>query len=171
MKQIHSVTIGCLSMMAVLAGCDNSKTNNGSEPVQQEKLAQEPVMGLGKPIAEHFTGTAWLQPLTSQPGYDCSVYNVTFAPGTRNYWHAHVVGQILLCTEGVGYYQEKGKPAQRLTSGDVVNIPAHTVHWHGAAPDSRFTHIGITPKMSENSTEWAGEVTDEEYREAVKADQ
>lgn len=129
---------------------------------------ENPVMGLGEPVSSNFTGEAWLKMLSSQPEYDCNVYNVTFAPGTRNNWHSHAVGQILLCTEGVGYYQEKGKPAQRLTVGDVVNIPANTVHWHGAAPDSRFTHIGITPKVSENSAEWAGVVTDQEYAEAVK---
>lgn len=92
----------------------------------------------------------------------------TTCPGARNNWHSHTVGQILLCTEGIGYYQEKGKPAQRLKPGAVVNIPAHTLHWHGAAPDSRFTHIGITPKVSENATEWGGEVTEEEYKDAIK---
>lgn len=128
---------------------------------------QEPVFGLGEPISANFTGEAWLQMLSAQTEYDCSIYYVTFAPGTRNYWHSHTVGQILLCTEGIGYYQESGKPAQRLHPGDVVNIPANVAHWHGAAPDSRFTHIGITPKASENTAEWLGEVTDEEYKEAV----
>lgn len=130
--------------------------------------SKEPVMGLGEPISANFTGEAWLKMLSAQPEYDCSIYNVTFAPGTRNNWHSHAVGQILLCTEGIGYYQEKGKLARRLEVGDVVNIPANTIHWHGAAPDSRFTHIGITPKVSENSAEWLSEVTENEYAEAVK---
>lgn len=50
----------------------------------------------------------------------------------------------------------------------VVNIPAGTIHWHGAAPDSRFTHIGITPEASRNQVEWLGEVTDEEYNRATE---
>lgn len=129
---------------------------------------QEPVLGLGKAISEHFTGKAWLNMLSSQAGYDCNIYNVTFAPSARNFWHTHGKGQILLCTEGEGYYQEKGKPAQRLVSGDVVNIPPDILHWHGAAPERSFTHIGITPMVSVNDVEWGREVTGEEYDQAVR---
>lgn len=150
-----------------LASCSNN-SNQSDKTMENPKEVKEPVLGLGEPISANFTGAAWLKMLSAQPEFDCNVYNVTFAPGTRNNWHSHTVGQILLCTEGIGYYQEKGKPAQRLQPGDVVNIPANTAHWHGAAPDSRFTHIGITPKVSGNAAEWLGEVTDEEYAEAVK---
>lgn len=92
------------------------------------------------------------------------MYNVTFAPSTRNYWHIHPQGRILVCTEGYGYYQEKEKAARRLEPGMVVHIPAGAVHWHGAAPDSRFTHIGITPEASWNNVEWIAEVTGEEIQ-------
>lgn len=125
---------------------------------------------LGVPAdASIFTGEAWVAQLLPEHGkeYDAAAYNVTFAPGTRNYWHSHHVGQVLLCTVGVGYYQEKGKPARRLVPGDVVEIPAHVEHWHGAAPDSVFSHIGITPKASENSTIWGAPVTDDEYAAAT----
>ena len=117
-----------------------------------------------------FRGDAWVQQLLPEHGeeYDTAAYNVTFAPGTRNHWHSHSVGQILLCTAGVGYYQEKGKPARRLTPGDVVEIPANVEHWHGAAPDSFFSHIGITPKVGENHHTWGDPVTDAEYAEATK---
>lgn len=128
----------------------------------------EPVLGLGEPVSDNFTGEAWLRMLSTEAESDCSIYNVTFAPSARNYWHKHSAGQILLCTEGVGYYQEQGKSAQRLESGTVVHIPTGAVHWHGAAPDSRFTHIGITPRVSENQVEWIGAVTDQEYNQAVK---
>lgn len=124
---------------------------------------KEPLFGLGEPVTANFTGAAWLNMLSVRPGYDCNVYNVTFAPGTRNDWHLHAVGQILLCTEGEGWYQEKGEPARRLRPGDVVNIPARTMHWHGATAKSRFTHVGITPKASENTVEWGDWVTDREY--------
>lgn len=117
-----------------------------------------------------FKGDAWVQQLLPEHGeeYNTAAYNVTFAPGTRNHWHSHSVGQILLCTAGVGYYQEKGKPARRLNPGDVVEIPAHVEHWHGAAPDSFFSHIGITPKVSENHHTWGAPVTDEEYAAATQ---
>ncbi len=114
----------------------------------------------------HFTGNAWVSML-SQGNGDTDVYNVTFAPGTRNDWHRHAVGQILLCTHGRGYYQERGREARKLEPGSVVSIPADTWHWHGAAPDATFVHLGITPKSSENKTEWGEKVSDAEYAEAT----
>ena len=93
---------------------------------------------------------------------------MTFAPGVRNNWHTHSVGQILLCTSGAGYYQERGKTARRLQPGDVVDIPAGVEHWHGAAPDSDFSHIAVMPKRSENKTVWGGPVTEAEYAAAVE---
>lgn len=133
------------------------------------KEQKKTILGLGKVVTENFTGKAWLRMLSTQSEtYDCTIYNVTFAPSTRNYWHTHSEGQILICTEGVGYYQEKDSSALRLESGMVVHIPAGVSHWHGATPESRFTHIGITPKASRNIVEWGAEVTDEEYKNVVK---
>lgn len=168
MRKKPAILMICMVLLAMSSCNSNNNNNQKVETMENTKQEKEPVMGLGDPISANFIGDAWLKMISAQPEYDCNIYNVTFAPGTRNNWHSHAVGQILLCTEGVGYYQEKGKPAQRLEVGDVVNIPANTVHWHGAAPDSRFTHIGITPKVSENSAEWLGEVTDTEYADAVK---
>lgn len=55
-----------------------------------------------------------------------------------------------------------------LEPGSVVDIPAGTVHWHGASPDSRFTHVGISPKVTQNGYSEFGPVTDDEYKEATK---
>lgn len=159
MKRIYLYAVICMAM----TGCCNNRSN------LIMKDNNKPVLGIGEPVADNFTGEAWLRMLSTQPDvYDCTIYNVTFAPSTRDYWHTHSEGQILICTEGAGYYQEKEKPALHLESGAVVHIPAGAVHWHGAAPDSRFTHIGITPKASRNSVEWLGEVTDEEYSKAIR---
>lgn len=141
--------------------------NNQTSITMKENI--EPILGLGEAVTDNFTGEAWLRMLsTDVENYDCMMYNVTFAPGTRNYWHTHSEGQILICTEGAGFYQERGKEAQRLGSGTVVHIPARTIHWHGAASDSRFSHIGVTPKATMNKVEWYAEVTDEEYNQAIK---
>ena len=114
-----------------------------------------------------FSGNAWLAPLVNNKNADLAASNVTFAPGVRNNWHCHSIGQILLCTSGVGYYQERGRAARRLLPGDVVDIPAGVDHWHGAAPDSEFSHLAVMPKRSENKTVWGGPVTDAEYENAV----
>lgn len=162
-KSIISIGV-CMAIALVMAACGPDRTNHQTnQAMNTMNESTEPVLGLGELITANFSGEAWLKMLSAEPGYDCNVYNVTFAPGTRNNWHSHTVGQILLCTEGEGWYQEKNTPARRLRPGDVVNIPANTMHWHGAARQSRFTHIGITPKVGENATEWGGPVSDDEY--------
>lgn len=132
---------------------------NKMEAKTMEKLIFE----TGDKAPKYFTGNAYVKMLVTNPDYDCMVYNVTFEPGARNYWHKHSIGQILLVTEGEGYYQEKGKSARLLHAGDVVEIPANVVHWHGASAKSKFIHIGITPKSGENKVEWLEPVSDEEY--------
>lgn len=62
--------------------------------------------------SDYFTGTVYLPMLVSESTeYNCPIGNVTFEPGTRNNWHIHDGGQILLVTGGSGYFQEEGKPA------------------------------------------------------------
>lgn len=118
------------------------------------------------PDTPNFTGDAWLEMfVTKADSMDCTVGNVTFAPGVRNSWHSHPGGQILICTSGEGRYQEKGKPVQVLRPSDVVKIAPNVVHWHGAAPDSRFTHIAVGPQQSKGGAVWLEPVTDKEYNQ------
>ena len=113
---------------------------------------------------DYFTGTVWLKMLVpNDPNLNCQIGNVIFEPGARNNWHTHPGGQILIATDGIGYYQEKGKPIQLFRKGDVVNIPPDIVHWHGASPDSKFTHIAINPNTQKGIVVWLERVTDEEY--------
>ena len=109
---------------------------------------------------ENFSGEVWLKMLTGMP---CPVANVTFAPACRNNWHTHRGGQILLVTAGRGYYQEWGKEARELRAGDVVEIPAEVKHWHGAAPDSWFSHIAMEIHPELGPATWLEPVSEEEY--------
>ena len=111
----------------------------------------------------NFIGTAWLYPLSHEKELNVPMFNVTFEPGCRNNWHRHSGGQILIATAGVGYYQEKGKPARRLFPGDIVEIAPGVEHWHGAAPDSWFAHIAIECNPENNEVTWLAPVNDEEY--------
>jgi alkylhydroperoxidase/carboxymuconolactone decarboxylase family protein YurZ/quercetin dioxygenase-like cupin family protein len=133
----------------------------GDEPsVKNESLKSGNIFPLGTKVGQNFVGDAWLYMVfTDRNPLNAPIGSVTFAPKARNNWHKHAVGQILLVTEGEGWYQEWGKPAQALKAGDAVNIPAHVKHWHGAANDSWFAHLAITP----GATEWLEAVTDEEY--------
>ncbi len=127
------------------------------------------MFGLGEPntaYAKYFTGNSYLKPLTD-PQKTVFMANVTFEPGCRNNWHIHHAksggGQILLCTDGRGWYAEKEKEPRELHPGDVVTIPANVKHWHGAAKDSWFSHIAVECPGEETGNEWCEPVSDEEY--------
>lgn len=130
----------------------------------------EPTFGLGKSndaFARYFIGKSFLNQLTDAGKTGLGIFNVTFEPGCRNNWHIHHAksggGQILLCVDGEGWYQEEGQPARSLKPGDVVVIPADVKHWHGAKKDSWFSHIAIEVPGEETSNEWCEPVSDEEY--------
>ena len=144
--------------------------NEGDLPYEDEAMiahAKEMVFPIGNPndgFAKYFTGKSYLAPVsTSQVG----IFNVTFEPGCRNNWHIHHAksggGQILVCVAGRGYYQEYGKEAVMMKPGDCINIPAEVKHWHGAAPDSWFSHLAVEVPGTETFNEWCEPVTDEEY--------
>lgn len=115
--------------------------------------------------SKYFVGQSYLNVLSVE---QVVIGNVTFEPGCRNNWHIHHAksggGQILLCTAGRGYYQERGKEPRELKPGDVVNIPAEVKHWHGAAPDSWFSHVAVEVPGTETKNEWCELVSDEDYR-------
>ena len=128
------------------------------------------MFGMGEPntaFAKYFIGNSYLKPLTKPGSSVVSLANVTFEPGCRNNWHIHHAtnggGQILICVEGEGWYQEEGKPAQSLKPGDIVVIPANVKHWHGAKKDSWFSHIAVEVPGENASNEWCEPVNDEEY--------
>lgn len=112
-------------------------------------------------FAEYFDGQSYLSMLTTT---GVTIGNVTFEPGCRNHWHIHHKGgQILLVTDGRGWYQEWGKPARELCAGDVVNIPPEVKHWHGAAKDSWFSHLAVEVPAEGASNEWLEPVDNAEY--------
>ncbi len=127
------------------------------------------MFGMGEPntaYAKYFIGNSYLKPLAKSEESKISISNVTFEPRCRNNWHIHHAksggGQMLICVEGEGWYQEEGKPAQSLKPGDVVIIPANVKHWHGAK-NCWFSHLAVEVPGEETSNEWLEPVTDEEY--------
>lgn len=84
-----------------------------------------------------------------------------------NNWHIHHAakggGQLLLCVDGEGWYQEAGKPARSLKPGDVVTIPAEVKHWHGAKAHSWFSHLAVEVPGENTSNEWCEPVSDADY--------
>ena len=128
------------------------------------------MFGMGKPndaYARYFIGNSYLNPLTTPGASAVFIANVTFEPRCRNNWHVHHAtnggGQILICVDGEGWYQEEGKPAQDLKAGDVVVIPANVKHWHGAKKNCWFSHLAVEVPGENASSEWLEAVSDEEY--------
>ncbi|MDE5708711.1 MAG: cupin domain-containing protein [Alistipes sp.] len=154
-----------LLLTALAGGCSRTTDNSMEQPFEQlfpqgEKLPEQ--------FSQYFIGQAWLAPLTNNAALNCPIANVTFEPGCRNNWHSHTGGQILVVTAGRGYYQEQGKPARELHPGDIVEIPADVIHWHGAAPDSWFSHLAIEANPQINRNTWLDPVDDQQYAEATR---
>ncbi len=115
---------------------------------------------------DDYTGTIWLNELNHPDStFTFSLAQAVYAPGSKLNWHIHPGGQYLLITEGTGYYQEKGKPAQIVHKGDIIKCLPGVAHWHGAAPNSSFAYIAVTP-IAKGRTIWLQPVTDEEYNSA-----
>lgn len=145
-------------VIVLFTGCiSNQKT----EEINQKN---DLVFPQGNKITNaNFTGTAYLQMLIDADSLNSvSVGNVTFEAGARSKWHTHPAGQILLAIDGVGYYQEKGKPKQILRKGDAIKCPPNIPHWHGASADTAFVQVAITGR-EKGETVWLEAVTDEEY--------
>ena len=148
-----------------------SENSESYKSAEMKAHAESMIFPIGKPndaYAQYFVGQSYLAPVsTSQVG----IFNVTFEPSCRNNWHIHNAkkggGQILICVAGRGFYQEEGKEAVEMKAGDCVNIPAGVKHWHGAAPDSWFSHLAVEVPAEEGSNQWLEKVSDEEYFKAT----
>ena len=141
------------------------KEAKAAQVVLNEVLKTAPVFPKGeKIISNNFTGTVWLKMMgASDTTLHTSFGNVNFEPKARTNWHSHPGGQIIFITGGQGYYQAKGQPAKLLRKGDVVEISRNVVHWHGAAPDSEFSHIAVSLNTDDGGAVWLGPVTEQDY--------
>ena len=146
---------------------DKEVWNEEAETATDKERYQNTIffpIGEPNPYGQFFVGQSYLAPLSTE---QIPVFNVTFEPGCRNNWRIHHAssggGQMLLCVGGRGYYQEWGREPVELTPGTVINIPEGVKHWHGAAPDSWFSHLAVEVPGQDGSTEWLETVSAEEY--------
>ncbi len=82
---------------------------------------------------------AWAQPAgitrtdlqrhdLSVPGHEAFQVRVDFAPGAAFGKHTHPGEEIIYVLEGSLQYEVAGKPTVTLKAGDVLFIPAGTIH-------------------------------------------
>jgi quercetin dioxygenase-like cupin family protein len=120
-----------------------------------------------KAPAGNFTGDVWMDQIArGEEPSRVRVNAVRFTPGARTAWHSHALGQTLYVTEGAGRVQSRGARIVSIRAGDIVEVPADEVHWHGADPDHYMTHLSITEGTGDSGTpeaDWGAHVTDAEY--------
>lgn len=150
MKKTIIVLMGTLF---IVNGYAQKKTSNKAE-----------IFPKGETITNNnFTGTAFLKMLVNADSFNTTtVGNVSFKPKARTNWHLHPGGQILLVTDGIGYYQERGQPKKILHKGDVIKCPPNVEHWHGASAESHLVHLAISDNDN-GAVVWLKPVSDKEY--------
>jgi len=112
---------------------------------------------------KNHTGSIWLNELNvGDSTFDPSIAVATYEAGARLDWHIHPGGQVLLITEGTGYYQERGKSIRIVHKGDVIKCLPGVEHWHAASPGSSFAYIAVTPTQK-GKTIWLEPVSNKDY--------
>ena len=130
-----------------------------------------------------FTGKTWMKVLSEKiKSKDQDIYHVHFEKGSRTKLHSHNGNQVLMAVKGKGSLEIfkkadskkskfKIKRTERisLNEGDIVHIPAKTLHTHGSInKEKEFSHIAINILPKKNTaykTTWyesdfKNEVTD-----------
>ena len=64
----------------------------------------------------------------SVPGYEAVQARIDIAPGVTAPKHKHPGAEIIYVLEGSLQYQLEGQPPVTLKAGDVLFVPAETVH-------------------------------------------
>lgn len=137
--------------------------------IQKANLSQ---IKTKKADSVYFTGITVMKEITSKiKSNDEKLYHVTFKNGSRTKLHYHTGGQTLIVTEGGGSLQIFHKTAKAknslfgiklikttsLKKGDIVYIPAKTLHTHGSVSKKLFSHFAINaymPSKKEPKTIW-----------------
>ncbi len=119
-----------------------------------------------------FTNKTWMKVLSEKiKAKDQDIYHVHFKSGSRTKLHQHNGNQILLVVKGNGsleifrkYGSSKSNFKIRktekisLNEGDIVHIPAKTLHTHGSIDKKKeFSHLAINILPKKNTTyktEW-----------------
>lgn len=80
--------------------------------------------------------------ITAAISKDFTLGLVNFEKAARNKFHRHSRDQVLLVTYGSGIVATDDGQVT-VHQGDVIVITAGEKHWHGATPDSAFSHITL----------------------------
>tara|TARA_R110000796_G_scaffold183498_2_gene299941 strand:+ start:11904 stop:12419 length:516 start_codon:yes stop_codon:yes gene_type:complete len=162
-KKFSSALLLVFTAFACNESKSKTKTNINNDTIETMENAIFPQGEQGS--NDYFVRNVWVTDLLAKDkNNEYSIGNVIFEPGARANWHTHPKGQVLIVTEGNGFYQIKGKTAQALKKGDVINVPEETEHWHGASANSKLVHIAITNYLDDQNVNWLEPVSEEDYK-------
>ena len=125
------------------------------EAPRKEMPAKNFTFAANKFNSPNFTKPVYLGKAVTAPNEAGSPdYTYVFFPkGVYNKWHMHGKGQILIATDGIGLHQMQNGELQIMLPGDVAYCPPGETHWHGAAPNSSFGHLAISP-LGPHTVKW-----------------
>ncbi len=92
-----------------------------------------------------FKGRVTAQSVLDSDSSNLRTSLINFDEGAVNVFHVHDFDQVLYVTAGEGIIATESEEI-RIKPGDFVVIPAGEKHWHGATPDSAFSHIAIATR-------------------------
>jgi len=116
----------------------------------------------------HYIGAAWLNNLLrSDQELPYGITKATFRANSTLDWHYHSSVQVLIVVAGEGYYQEKGKEAIRMKTGDVIRCEKNTEHWHASSKEQDVTYLALYGGTQ--PTTWTEVLTQEEYDQVATA--
>ena len=119
-----------------------------------------------------FTNKTWMKVLSEKiKAKDQDIYHVHFKNGSRTKLHQHNGNQVLIVVKGNGsleIFRKYGSSKSNfkiqktekinLNEGDIVHIPAKTLHTHGSIDKKKeFSHLAINILPKKNTTyktEW-----------------
>ena len=105
-----------------------------------------------------FTNKTWMKVLSEKiKSKDQDIYHVHFEKGSKTKLHWHNGNQVLIATKGKGsleIFKRYGTSKKEFTikkiqtislkEGDIVHIPAKTLHTHGSVDKKKeFAHVAI----------------------------
>ena len=105
-----------------------------------------------------FTNKTWMKVLSEKiKSKDQDIYHVHFENGSKTKLHWHNGNQVLITTKGKGsleIFKRYGTSKKECTikkiqtislkEGDIVHIPAKTLHTHGSVDKKKeFAHVAI----------------------------
>jgi quercetin dioxygenase-like cupin family protein len=133
----------------------------------------------------YFRGNVVLQQILGEENSkELEIYHVSFKNGATTTVHYHETDQVLIATKGCGiagiinadsianFEIDDIETVPLNKEGDVVQIPAFKMHFHGAASKEEFSHIAIrqmyfldnsTKKIRRAENKWENDIILEKF--------